>query len=45
MTDVLPEDQIPNNTLFLRRMDIEEAGVSMYRDPNVCQALPSVATY
>ena len=35
MTDALPEDQIPNNTLFLRTIDTEEAGASMCRDPNV----------
>jgi hypothetical protein len=43
--DVLPEDQIPNNTLFLRTIDIEDAGASMYKDLNIYQALPSVASY
>jgi hypothetical protein len=46
MINVLPEDQIPN-TLFLRTIDIdeEEARASMHRDPNIYQALLSVAPY
>ena len=47
--DVLPEDQILNNTLFLRTIDIEEeeeeARASIHRGPNIYQALPSVAPY
>ena len=43
MTNVLLEDQIPNNTLFLRTIDTEETGANMYKGPNINQALPSVA--
>ena len=35
MADALPEDQIPNNTLFLRTIDIEDAGASMYKGLNI----------
>jgi len=45
---VVPEDQIPNNNLFLITIDIEERrSRSEYkqRDPNICQALLSVALY
>jgi len=47
MINVLPEDQIPNNTLFLRTINIdeEEARASMHRDPNIYQAPLSVAPY
>ena len=45
MTNVLPEDQIPNNTLFPRTIDTEESGASMYKDLNIYQVLPSMAPY